>query len=203
MSGKLFRTCVLITTLGVACQCESKQDKDAQVQQAVTQALEQERASQAQAREQEKVSQAQVQQAVSQALEQEKASQVQALEQEKASQTQALEREKKALRDTPDSFLITSNLEYYNKGIINDYRQLIKVSVLNRSKFPVGGLSGDVEWYDDNGGKFGSTTFALGGSIPAGDTKNFSTEDGSMTSTTIQGGAKKAVVKFTHVEIIE
>lgn len=174
MGGKLFRTCALLTTLGVACQCESKKDKDALVQQAVSQALEQERVAQALAR-----------------------------EQEKAAQAQALEREKQALRDTPDSYLITSEPGYYNKGIINDYRQLIKVSVLNRSKFPVGGLSGDVEWYSDNGAKFGSTTFSLSGSIPAGDTKIFSTENGSMSSTTIQGDAKKAKVKFTHVEIIE
>jgi hypothetical protein len=175
MGGKVIRTSALLAAiLGATCQCESKQDKDAQVQQAVTQALKQERVSQAQAR-----------------------------EQEKASQAQALERERQELRDTPDSFLVTSNPEYYNKGIINDYRQLIKVSVLNRSKFPVGGLSGDVEWYDDDGGKFGSTTFALRGSIPSGDTKTFSTEDGSMTSTTIQGDAKKAKVKFAHVEIID
>ena len=79
------------------------------------------------------------------------------------------------------AFLDTSDLVYYDKGFINDYRQLVGVSVLNRSKYPVMNLSGDVEWLNDGGARIASMPFELKGSIAAGDTKKFAAPDGTLS----------------------
>jgi hypothetical protein len=121
---------------------------------------------------------------------------------------QALKRmqteECKRLSTQPDTLLETSDLKYYDKGIINDYRQLVGVTVLNKARYcAVRSAQGDVQWLDAQGARFGSTPFTLGKSIPAGATQRFSTDEKTLTSGTIQGGAVKAKIAFTRVDVIE
>jgi hypothetical protein len=73
---------------------------------------------------------------------------------------------------------------------------------MNRSKFAVTNVSGEVDWMKGDV-KIGSTVFSLVGSIPAGDTKMFATTNSTLTSTTIRGAADSQVVRFTQVEIVE
>jgi hypothetical protein len=103
----------------------------------------------------------------------------------------------------PSAYLEASDIGYYDKGIINDYRQVTRMRVMNRSKFPVTSVSGDIDWMDDGGAKVGSMPFSVSGSIAAGDTKLFSTDDGSLTNGTLQASAKRVIVRFTHVTIVE
>jgi hypothetical protein len=112
-------------------------------------------------------------------------------------------REKAALRADPTRFLKTSDLGFFDKGIINSYRQLSKVTVLNTSKFSVTGIGGEVAWTDGQGNRIGSTTFSLAGALPAGDQKTFTTAEGTLQSGTLQGAAKSATVRFTAIKIVE
>jgi hypothetical protein len=73
---------------------------------------------------------------------------------------------------------------------------------LNKSHFALRNIQGSVDWVDGNGKVFGSTAVTLAGSIPGGDTKHFSTDDQSMTSTTLESAAAKYRLKFTHVDFI-
>lgn len=116
---------------------------------------------------------------------------------------QRIEQEKLRIRAQPSTYLEPSDLAYYDKGIINDYRQLVGVSVLNKSKYPLRNISGDVEWLDDSGARVGSMPFALKGSIVPGDTKRFTGGDGTLSNGTIQTTAKRARLRFTSVEIVE
>jgi type II secretory pathway pseudopilin PulG len=103
----------------------------------------------------------------------------------------------------PNGFLETSEITSFDKGIINDYRQLTGFTLLNKSPFPLKELKGTVEWVNNDGESAGSTPFSLHGSISAGDTKKFSTDSGTMKSGTLQTGASKLRLKFEHVAIVE
>jgi hypothetical protein len=121
----------------------------------------------------------------------------------KIAEAQEKAQEKAQVVANPTAFLETSNEAIFDKGIINTYRQLSKVTVLNKSHFALRNIQGSVDWLDESGNTLGSTAVTLAGSIPAGDTKSFSTEDHSMSSTTLQGKAAKYLLKFTHVDIID
>jgi hypothetical protein len=110
---------------------------------------------------------------------------------------------KAALRADPTRFLKTSDLGSFDKGIINSYRQLSKLSVLNTSKYSVTGMRGQVDWTDAQGKLIGSTAISLAGALPAGDMKTFSTRDGTLQGATLQGAATNAAVRFTSVDIVE
>jgi len=114
-----------------------------------------------------------------------------------------LAQERAALLANPNSYLKTSDFINYDKGIINDYRQLVGVTVLNRSHFAVWNMSGDVEWVNDSGARVASMPFTLKGSIAAGDTKKFSQTDGTFTNGTVQSSARRVHLNFTHVDIVE
>lgn len=103
----------------------------------------------------------------------------------------------------PTGFLEVSEIAFFDKGIINDYRQLTGFTLLNKSPFPLKDLKGTVEWVSNDGESAGSTPFSLHGSISAGDTKKFSTSSGTMKSGTVQTGASKLRIKFEHVAIVE
>lgn len=108
-----------------------------------------------------------------------------------------------AVLENPGRYLEESELKYFDKGIINNYRQLTGFALLNKSPFALRDLRGHVEWLNDNGEPAGSTPFSLKGSIPAGDTKRFSTDSGTMKSGTIESSASKARVTFSHAAIVE
>ncbi len=112
-------------------------------------------------------------------------------------------RDKSSLQANPEAYLETSDIKSFDKGIINRYRQLVGVTVLNKSHFAVNNLQGEVNWTDPQGKSFGTTPFSLKGSIPAGATVRFSTESGTLTSGTLEGEAAKVVLKFTHMDVID
>ncbi len=100
--------------------------------------------------------------------------------------------------------LETSDLRHYDKGIINDYRQLVGVTVLNTSRYcSVRAAEGDVTWLDAQGRRLGSTPFKLDMSIPAGATQRFSTSAGTLTSGTLEGAGVDARITFTRVDVVE
>jgi hypothetical protein len=104
---------------------------------------------------------------------------------------------------SPSTYLEASDVRYFDKGIVNDYRQITQMRVLNKSKFPVTDVQGEVDWTDDAGRKTGSVPFSIRGSIPAGDTKQFAAQDGSLTNGALQTSVTHAAVRFTHVTIVE
>ncbi len=110
----------------------------------------------------------------------------------------------KKLAATPDALLETSGLQYHDKGIINDYRQLTGLTVLNKARYcAVRSAEGDVTWLDAQGRRFGSTPFTLRKSIPAGATERFSVDEKTMTCGTLEGAGVTATIKFTRVDVIE
>lgn len=107
------------------------------------------------------------------------------------------------MQTNPSALLETSEMQFYDKGIINDYRQLTAVTVLNRSRYcAMRSARGDVIWYDALGNKLGSSPITLSRSIPAGGTGTFSTADGTLTSGTIQGAGAKAQILLTQVDVV-
>jgi hypothetical protein len=110
------------------------------------------------------------------------------------------ERDSRQLAVNPDPLLEESDVEYHDKGIVNDYRQLAAVSVLNKAHVAVRNMEGTVEWLTDDGRMVGSTPFTLKGFFPAGGTKRFTTADGTLTAGTIQGAASKARLTFTRAD---
>lgn len=110
---------------------------------------------------------------------------------------------KAQLLRAPGQFLEATNLGYYDKGIINDYRQLVKLDVLNRSTLAVQNISGTVDWLDKDGRSVGSLPLSLTGSIAAGDTKTFSKEAGTLRNGTMETSATRALVRFTQVTVVE
>jgi hypothetical protein len=116
---------------------------------------------------------------------------------------EAKEREKQNLRQQPDRYLSTSGVLYHDKGIINDYRQVIGMTVLNRSAYPVTSLQGEVEWQTNAGQVVGKMPFTLTGSVPAGGTVQFSESAGTLQNGTIQTSATRALVRFTSLQIVE
>jgi len=123
--------------------------------------------------------------------------QVQGLQQAQAQQQQ---QERAQIASNPDPFLEESDVQIAHTGFINDYFAVKSFSLLNRSHFPLRDIRGMVEWLDSSGNVMGTTAFSLGGSLPAGDTKHYSTGDGSLASVTIKGQADKARMTFTHAE---
>jgi hypothetical protein len=101
----------------------------------------------------------------------------------------------------PSMYLDTGAFDFDNDA--TDYEQLLAMTVWNKSPFAVRGLEGDVNWFDEEGRRLGSSRFALTGSVPAHGSRTFSTADGSMTSGTLSGGALTVGIAFTHVNVDE
>jgi len=113
------------------------------------------------------------------------------------------EKAKQDLLANPSAWFEATDIEFFDKGIINTYRELVKVSLMNKSRFAVRDVRGTVQWLRDNGDEIASVDFSVPGSIAAGDTKTFSKDDGTLTSTTIQTGAQKYRIRVTKVALVE
>jgi hypothetical protein len=113
------------------------------------------------------------------------------------------EKRKAEVLAAPERFLDTSNLVYYDKGIINDYRQLTGVTITNRAAVPIRVKKARVVWLTESGDEVGSSPLTLSATLAPGTDKRFSTDDGTMSSGTIQGSAKGARVEFTQIEVVE
>ncbi|AKU93108.1 hypothetical protein AKJ08_3495 [Vulgatibacter incomptus] len=107
-----------------------------------------------------------------------------------------------ALLASPSQFIEASEAEFFDKGIINSYRELTRVSLINKAEFPVRNVHGTVEWLNDGGDTIATVAFSVPGSIAAGDTKTFSKAAGNLTTTTIQTGAKGYRIKVTKIELL-
>jgi hypothetical protein len=99
----------------------------------------------------------------------------------------------------PSMYLDTSGLEFDDDAI--DYEQLLAMTVLNKSRFVVNALEGDIGWFDDEGHRLGSSRFTLSGPVAAHGSQTFSTSDGSLTSGKLNGGALSVAITFTHVKV--
>jgi hypothetical protein len=103
----------------------------------------------------------------------------------------------------PENYLKTSNVRSDDKGGPHHSLQLVSLTVSNTSHFPVGGLRGEISWTDVRGASLGTATFLLKGSLPAGETKTFSTADGSLASpSVVEGVAAQSTVSFTRVSLL-
>lgn len=121
-----------------------------------------------------------------------------------AAAIQKLEDDEKArVRSNPDAVLEVTGYAAYDKGIINDYRQVTEMTVLNRSKFALHNMSGDVEWVGKDGRGVGAIPFSLKGSIPAGATVKFTKDAGTLTNGTLQTSAKAARITFRSAAIVD
>jgi hypothetical protein len=109
---------------------------------------------------------------------------------------------KQALLTNPSNFIEASGAEFFDKGIINTYRELTKVSLMNKAEFPVRSVKGSVEWLDGSGNTIATVAFSVPGSIAAGDSKTFSHSDRTLETTTIQTDAKKYRIKVTSLETL-
>ena len=117
---------------------------------------------------------------------------------------QRLHREECAqMASTPNSLLETSGQRFFDRGIINSYRQIQTMTVLNRARYcVVRSAEGDFTWVDANGARLGSVPFTLSQSIPAGGTVNFSTQAGNMVTGTMAGAGVRVTTSFTRVDVI-
>lgn len=107
------------------------------------------------------------------------------------------------LLQNPSAFLQPSSMGTTDKGGSGHSNQLVRIAVLNRSRYAVSDVQGRTDWFGSDGASLGSTTFNLTGTIPASTTKVFTTADHSLTGTTIEGTSGTMRVTFTHVEVIE
>lgn len=103
----------------------------------------------------------------------------------------------------PTRWLQTSGLQIFNKGILNSYRQMQRMTVTNTSAYPLRDLQGTIDWLDGAGASTGTTPFAIEGALPAGDSKAFSTFDRSLSSGTVESRANTVRITFTHAAIVE
>jgi hypothetical protein len=104
-----------------------------------------------------------------------------------------------ALTLNPGAYLKTSNVSFYDQGVVS------AVTISNTSWFAVRKVEGEAVWFDAKGAKLGSTTFALVPPIPAGGTVTFSTGDGTMTSETLHSVASAATVTVNvkQVQVVD
>jgi len=102
----------------------------------------------------------------------------------------------------PGAFLTYESPEMFDKGIINSYRQLIAVTIVNSAAVTVSVEKARVVWLTEQGEEVGSSPLTfIGGTLAPGMRKRFSTSDSSLTSGTIQGEAKKVRLEFTGVQV--
>jgi hypothetical protein len=113
-------------------------------------------------------------------------------------QESARAEEKMNLLTNPSLFLPTTDREWADTD-----QQLTSMVVSNTSHFAVAELTGDVVWFDDQERRLGSTPFSLSGSIAGGQSKRFSTGDGSMQSGKLHSIAGAVQVVFTHVKVVD
>jgi hypothetical protein len=131
-----------------------------------------------------------------------------ALEAEQDLKREAAAREsllKQKILASPGDFLTTSDEQMIaEEPLFGDTtRQLKKMSVTNRTTYPLEGIGGQVQWLSDAGEVRELTTFFLKGSLPGGDTKLFSVDDGTLQSSKTASHAHKLQIKFTSAKFLE
>jgi hypothetical protein len=112
-------------------------------------------------------------------------------------------RRRKQILSNPGAFLQVGDLGATDKGIINSYRQLTKMSVTNKTNYPLTEMSGEVLWLSDQGEVREVTLFRLRGSLAPGDTKMFTTANNTLDSGTTESHAHKYQVSFKQVKFVD
>jgi hypothetical protein len=130
----------------------------------------------------------------------EERSRVAAAEAEKA---RSIEHEKERVVKEPSSYLEAKDVEVFDRGILRRYREVVKLSVINKAKWPVQNMTGNVDWVDASGNTLASVILVLKGSIPAGATQTFSKQEGTLATTTIQLAAPTYRIRFSKVALVE
>lgn len=112
------------------------------------------------------------------------------------------EQARASLMATPASFIELSEPRFFDKGIINSYRELTQLTALNRSEFAVNDLHGELELVDSTDNAVAVIPFSIKGSLPAGDTKTFSKSAGTLTGATVQTDASRYRMRVTRLAIV-
>jgi len=121
----------------------------------------------------------------------------------KAEEERRKAEERAQILKDPTPYLAVSELAFFDKGIINSYRQLTGFSLENKSPFHLKNLKGSVDWINSQGESVGSTPFSLKGSLASGDTKRFDVTSGTLKSGTIEASANQVKLRFQSASAVE
>ncbi len=122
-------------------------------------------------------------------------------------QTEAKERAERKhqtlvnLQRSPAPFFEASGLEFFDKGIVNRYQQLSKLTLTNKSAFSIRDIRGQVEFLDDRNEAVASIPIRLEGLLPPRGTRTFSATE--IAGNTVQTDATKARFVVTAVAVNE
>jgi hypothetical protein len=122
------------------------------------------------------------------------------LKEEKALEEARLKRQ---ILANPNAYLQVSGLNAFDKGILDSYRQLTTMTVMNKTTYPLTAFTGEVHWLSDQNEVREVTIFRLRGSLAPGDTKTFKTADGSLDTGTTESHAHKYEVSFKQVKFVD
>jgi hypothetical protein len=99
--------------------------------------------------------------------------------------------------------VIASDPRYFDKGIVNQYRQVVQLTLVNKSQFAVTGVSGSVTWIDESGAATGTVPFSATGVVPPGGVLTVSKSSGTLSSGVLQTKAKTARVTVGRAEVVQ
>jgi len=114
-------------------------------------------------------------------------------EQKKEEAKDKVERKREALailQRNPAPFFEASGMEFFNKGIVNRYQQLTKVTLTNKSAFFVRDIRGQVDFLDNRNETVATIPVHLEGPLPPRGTRTYSGTE--ITGNTVQTDATKA-----------
>jgi hypothetical protein len=110
---------------------------------------------------------------------------------------------KAAVLEHPGQYLEFSGVSWYDKGIVNHYRELSSVDVTNHAPFPVRVLKADITWRDESTKtSYGTVPLALTGTVQPGETKHFASEAGTLDTTTLECEADDLRIDVRQVQLI-
>jgi hypothetical protein len=127
----------------------------------------------------------------------------QAEERIKSEKTLEEGRLKMRIPSAPNEFLQVTNLAAIDDSLFNSDRRLTRISVTNKTAYPLTGFSGEVQWLSDQNEVREVTLFKLRGSLAAGDTKTFTPGDGGLDTGTTVSHAHKYLVSFKQVKFLD
>ena len=181
--GGHYWTVLSAVLLFAACKSEATKQAEAQAAQAVKDADERALAAKKQLDEQALV--------------------LQAEERIKAEKTLQEGRLKQQILSNPNGFLPVTNLAAIDDSLFNSDRRLTRMSVTNKTAYPLTGFSGEVQWLSDQNEVREVTLFRLRGSLAAGETKTFTPGEGGLDTGTTVSHAHKYQVSFKQVKFLD
>ncbi len=112
------------------------------------------------------------------------------------------ERKHQVLEDiqkSPAPFFQISGLEFFDKGIVNRYQQLSKITLTNKSSFTVKDIRGKVDFLDSGDETVASIPVRLEGLLPGRGTRTYSGAE--IAGNTVQTDASKSRFVITSVAV--